>query len=111
MLCREIIAVCSQIDTKRINMLCGLETEFVFVVHKVTTGIWNPLVAILNQQTSNLLYLTHNTTAVKQYISAHRVVCVWQFIICTPLIKTILSVCPLFDVNSFPTTATILVAL
>jgi hypothetical protein len=31
MLCREIIAVCSQIHTKHINTLCGQNVEFVNV--------------------------------------------------------------------------------
>jgi len=31
MLCREIIAVCSEIHTKHINTLCGLNVEFVYV--------------------------------------------------------------------------------
>jgi len=31
MLCREIIAVCSQIHTKPINALCGQNVEFVNV--------------------------------------------------------------------------------
>ena len=42
MLYREIIAVCSQIHTKHINTLCGLNVEFVnvkLVVHIVTTGL------------------------------------------------------------------------
>ena len=50
MLYREIIAVCSQIHTKYINVLCGQKVEFVEVkpggaysdhcaVHIVTTGL------------------------------------------------------------------------
>jgi hypothetical protein len=42
MLYREIIAVCSQIRTKHINTLCGLNVELLNVkvaVHIVTTGI------------------------------------------------------------------------
>jgi len=42
MLYREIIAVCSQIHTKHINTLCGLNVEFVYVnlaVHIVTTEL------------------------------------------------------------------------
>ena len=42
MLCREIIAVRSQIHTKHINTLCGQNVEFVsveLVVHMVTTGL------------------------------------------------------------------------
>jgi len=42
MLYREIIAVCSQIRTKHINMLCGQNVEFFnvkLVVHTVTTGL------------------------------------------------------------------------
>jgi hypothetical protein len=31
MLCREIIAVCSQIHTKHINPLCGRNTDFLNV--------------------------------------------------------------------------------
>jgi len=31
MLCREIIAVCSQIHTKHINTLCGQNVEFLNV--------------------------------------------------------------------------------
>jgi len=40
MLCREIIAVCSQIHTKHINKLCGQNVELLNVkvaVHIVTT--------------------------------------------------------------------------
>jgi len=42
MLCREIIAVCSQIHTKHINTLCGQNLEllnFKLVVYIVTTGV------------------------------------------------------------------------
>jgi hypothetical protein len=42
MLRRELIAVCSQIHTKHINTLCGLNVELVnvkVVVHIVTTGL------------------------------------------------------------------------
>jgi len=42
MLYREIIAVCSQIHTKHINTLCGLNVELLNVklaVHIVTTGL------------------------------------------------------------------------
>ena len=41
MLCREIIAVCSQINTKHINTLCGQNVELLnvkLVVHIVSTG-------------------------------------------------------------------------
>ena len=41
MLYREIIAVCSQIHTKHINILCGQNVELLDVklaVHIVTTG-------------------------------------------------------------------------
>jgi len=43
MLYREIIAVCSQIQTKQLNTLCGQNVEFVsvkLVVHIVTTGLY-----------------------------------------------------------------------
>ena len=36
MLYREIIAVCSQIHTKHINILCGQNTEFVNVKDRGT---------------------------------------------------------------------------
>ena len=42
MLYRELIAVCSQIPTKHINTLCGLNVELLNVklaVHIVTTGL------------------------------------------------------------------------
>ena len=42
MLCREIMAVCSDIDTKHINTLCGQNVELLnvnLVVHIVTTGL------------------------------------------------------------------------
>ena len=42
MLCREIIAVCSQIRTKHTNTLCGQNIELLNVklaVHIVTTGL------------------------------------------------------------------------
>jgi hypothetical protein len=43
MLHREIIAVCSQINTKSINTLCGQNVEFVNVlnlaVHIAATGL------------------------------------------------------------------------
>jgi len=41
MLCREIIAVCSQIHTKHVSILCGQNVELMnvkMVVHIVTTG-------------------------------------------------------------------------
>jgi len=41
MLCRDIIAVCSQIPIKHINTLCGQNVELFNVklaVHIVTTG-------------------------------------------------------------------------
>ena len=43
MLYREIMAVCSQINTKHINTLCGRNVELLNVklaVHIVTTGLW-----------------------------------------------------------------------
>ena len=42
MLCREIIAVCSQIHTKHINTLYGQNSELLnvkLVVHIMTTGL------------------------------------------------------------------------
>ena len=42
MLCREIIAVFSQIDTKHINTVCGQNVELLnvkLVVRVVTTGL------------------------------------------------------------------------
>ena len=42
MLYREINTVCSQIQTKHINTLCGQNTELLsvkLVVHIVTTGL------------------------------------------------------------------------
>jgi hypothetical protein len=42
MLYREIIAVCSEIHTKRLNTLCGQNVELLNVklpVHIVTTGL------------------------------------------------------------------------
>jgi len=42
MLCRETITVCSQIHSKRINVLCGMNVELLNVklsVHIVTTGL------------------------------------------------------------------------
>jgi len=42
MLYREIIAACSQIDTKHISTLCGRNVELFnvkLVVHIVTTGL------------------------------------------------------------------------
>jgi len=42
MLYGEIIAVCSQINTKHINTLCGQKVELLkvkLVVHIVTTGL------------------------------------------------------------------------
>ena len=38
MLCREIIAVCSQIHTKHVNTVFGQDVEFVNVK---TDGVWN----------------------------------------------------------------------
>jgi len=32
MLCREIIAVCSEIYTKQVNALCGQNVEFVMLI-------------------------------------------------------------------------------
>jgi hypothetical protein len=43
MLCREIIAVCSEIHTKHINTLCGQNVDFVSVkpgrIYIVTAGL------------------------------------------------------------------------
>jgi len=42
MMCREIIAVCSEIHIKHINTLCGLNVELLnvkLVVCIVTTGL------------------------------------------------------------------------
>jgi len=42
MLYREIMAVCSQIHTKDVNILCGQKVELLnvkLVVHIVTTGL------------------------------------------------------------------------
>jgi hypothetical protein len=42
MLYREIIAICSEIDTKHTNTLCGQNLELLnvkLVVHIVTTGL------------------------------------------------------------------------
>ena len=42
MLCREIIAVCSQIHTKHTNTLCGQNVELLnvnLVVYIVTSGL------------------------------------------------------------------------
>jgi len=42
MLCREIMAVCSQIHTKHINTLCGQNVELLnvkLVVNIMTTGL------------------------------------------------------------------------
>jgi len=42
MLCKEIIAVCSQIHSNHINTVCGQNVELVnvkLVVHIVTTGL------------------------------------------------------------------------
>jgi hypothetical protein len=49
MLCREIIAVCSQIHTKHINKLCGQNVEFVNVklaVCLVTGGVCEGLAVV-----------------------------------------------------------------
>ena len=43
MLCKEIIAVGSQINTKRVNTLCGQNEELLklkLAVHILTTGLW-----------------------------------------------------------------------
>jgi len=42
MLCREIMAVCSEIHTKHVNTLCGQNVELLnvkLVVHIVTTEL------------------------------------------------------------------------
>jgi len=42
MLCREIIALCSEIRAEHINTLCGQSVELLnvkLVVHIVTTGL------------------------------------------------------------------------
>ena len=46
MLYREIIAVCSEINIKHINTLCGQNVELLnvkLVVHIVTAGLWSYL--------------------------------------------------------------------
>jgi len=52
MLYREITAVCSQIQTKHINTLCGQNVELLnvkLVVHIVTTGLQSVISLLLNQ--------------------------------------------------------------
>jgi hypothetical protein len=44
MLYRELIVVCSEIHTKRINTLCGQNVELLkhkLVLHIVTTGLYS----------------------------------------------------------------------
>ena len=53
MLCREIIAVCSQIHTKHINTVCGQNVELLNVklaVHIVTTGLYCLLPNVLSAE-------------------------------------------------------------
>jgi len=40
MLYRKIIPVCSDIHTKHINTLCGLNVDSL-VLRRVTTGLWS----------------------------------------------------------------------
>jgi hypothetical protein len=59
MLYREITAVCSEIHTKHINVLCGLNIEMLNVklaVHIVTTELWNIkfLRTITSEQVENI---------------------------------------------------------
>ena len=52
MLCREIIAVCSEIHTKHINTLCGQNVELLNVklgVYIVTTGFYRVMNVTANQ--------------------------------------------------------------
>jgi hypothetical protein len=52
MLHREIIAVCSQIETKHVNTLCGQNVELLdvkLVVHIVTTGLKGLNICYTNQ--------------------------------------------------------------
>jgi len=50
MLCREVIAVCSQIHTKHTNALCGQNVELLNVklaVHIVTTELYRVNTSLL----------------------------------------------------------------
>ena len=54
MLYREIIAVCSQMHTKHVNILCGQNVELLIVklaVHIVTTGLCPEMTQVGNQPT------------------------------------------------------------
>jgi len=56
MLYKEIIAVCSEIHTKHINTLCGLNVELLnvkVVVHIVTTGLYKGYISLI--KTSQLM--------------------------------------------------------
>ena len=59
MLYREIIAVCSQINTKHINTLCGQNVQLLnvkLVVHHVTGTFHEDLHKILNNISQNSSY-------------------------------------------------------
>ena len=61
MLCREIIAVCSQIHTKHINTLCGQNVELLNVklaVHIMTTGLHGVKLRIYGPKRINM-YRSH----------------------------------------------------
>ena len=58
MLCREIMAVCSEIHTKHINTLCGQNVELLNVklaVHIVTTGLYKGLNLCYKNQSVNIV--------------------------------------------------------
>jgi hypothetical protein len=66
MLCREIMAVCSEIHTKHINTLCGQNVELLNVklaVHIVTAGLQSVLLHKYTQiisRLNNILYIIIN---------------------------------------------------
>jgi len=76
MLYREIIAVCSEIHTKHINALCGLNVELLNVklaVHIVTTGLYNvanktPSVQAVTSYKLQAHHITSHSTTTRRHI-------------------------------------------
>jgi len=73
MLCREIIAVCSEIQTKHINTVCGQNVQLLsvklLVVHKVTLRLWR--LELQRSHVGTLFPRSHNATEHYVYQCSH----------------------------------------
>ena len=98
MLCREIIAVCSQIHTEHINTLCGLNVEF-FNVKPNGRSIYNNQEALQGQMKNTFDFIVLQPDGLKtrsiQKMGGHRDVITWGCVSGNEII----SVCLRYDAS------------